>query len=270
MVANLIIGSEGFVGKPFCSYLEKLGEGVVRFDIKRDDDEDARQAQLNLGNIDRVYFLAWDVGGSKYLYRDDTQLGQLDWNLRLLLNVMRQLQENPKPFLFVSSQLAEQYDTVYGVTKRLGEIWTHLLNGVRVRLWNVYGPVEPTTERSHVVSDFILQAVRHGEIKMLTTGEETRQFIHIEDVCSALHHGISGGYPGVYDVTSFEWVSIREVAETIGVLTGAKVNPGTVVGSTPLTPLQGKMPGWLPQISLEVGLQKMIDQVKGLTVATHA
>ena len=109
MMKNLIIGSEGFVGKPFCEYLKQKGEQVVPFDIKRSPEEDGRNATLDLDGIDRVYFLAWDVGGAKYLYRDEIQFKQLDWNLKLMLNIMPQLQDKRTPFLFVSSQLAEEY-----------------------------------------------------------------------------------------------------------------------------------------------------------------
>lgn len=262
MVVNLVIGSDGFVGKPFCKYLESLGEKVVRFDIKRGQDEDGRIAKLNLRNIDRVYFLAWDVGGAKYLYRDEIQFKQLDWNLKLLLNIMPQLQESKKPFLFVSSQLAEEYDTVYGVTKRLGEVWTHLLKGVRVRLWNVYGSLEDPTERSHVVADFVYQAVKDGEIRMLTTGEEKRQFIHIKDVCNAFHTALENQYQGVYDVTSFEWAKVIDMANIIAELTGAKIIPGNKIGSTPITPIQGKIPGWVAGVSLKDGLYGMVKEMQ--------
>ena len=261
-IRNLIIGSEGFVGNSLCSYLESKGEIVRRFDLRRTPIEDGREAVLDLSAVDRVYFLAWDVGGAKYLYRKEVQFRQLDWNLKLLLNIMPQLQASKLPFLFVSSQLAEEYDTVYGVTKRLGEVWTHLLEGVRVRLWNVYGVLEKPTERSHVVSDFIYQAFETNEIRMLTSGEERRQFIHIKDVCDAFHLAIENRYRGVYDVTTFEWVSILDVAKSISLLTGAEIIPGTVVGSTPLTPMVGKIPGWSPKVSLEEGLKMMVEEIR--------
>ncbi len=101
MKNNLVIGSEGFIGKVFCDYLEKKGERVTRFDIKRSVHEDARSASLNLDDVDHVYFLAWDVGGAKYLQKEDTQLTQMDWNLKLLLNIMPQLEKAKKPFLFI-------------------------------------------------------------------------------------------------------------------------------------------------------------------------
>lgn len=263
MLNNLVIGSEGFVGKPLCKFLENKGERVVRFDIKRGENEDGRSQKLPLDGVDRIYFLAWEVGGAKYLYKEEVQQRQLDWNLKLMLNVMPQLHAAGKPFLFVSSQLAEECDTVYGVTKHLGEVWTKIFNGVRVRLWNVYGSVEETTERSHVVSDFVHQAAEAGEIKMLTTGEEKRQFIHVDDVCEAFHTALSLDVKDVYDVTSFEWVKVRDVAETIAKMSGnAKVVPGSVVGSTPITPIKGKIPGWQPKVTLEEGLSRMVKQLK--------
>jgi nucleoside-diphosphate-sugar epimerase len=262
MTKNLVIGSDGFVGTPLCNYLKSCGEEVIPFDIKRGDQEDARLATLPLQGVDRVYFLAWEVGGAKYLYRGDIQFVQLDSNLKLMLNVFPQLQTAQIPFLFVSSQLAEDYDTVYGSTKRLGEVWSHLLKGVRVRLWNVYGAYEPASERSHVVADFIWQALTQGEIRMLTTGDELRQFVYIDDVCRAFHQAIGQRLEGVYDVTTFEWVSVRRVADIIASLTGAKVVPGERRGSTPITPMRGKVTGWASSVTLEEGLARTVSQFK--------
>lgn len=259
---SLVIGSDGFVGEPLCRHLESLGERVVRFDLKRSAREDGREAKLPLAGVDAVYFLAWDVGGAKYLYRDEMQFVQLDNNLRLMLNIFPQLRGLNIPFLFVSSQLAEEYDTVYGATKRLGEVWSHLLNGTRVRLWNVYGAYEPFSERSHVVADFVWQALTKGEIRMLTTGEERRQFVHIDDVCRGFHAALGQRLGDVCDVTSFEWVKVRRVAEIIGSLTGAAVVPGTKVGSTPITPIKGKIPGWIPQVDIEAGLARMVAEFR--------
>lgn len=263
MIRNIILGSEGFVGKPLCDFLESLGEEVIKYDIKRDENEDLRTAKIDLDDIDRVYFLAWDVGGAKYLYKQESQFRQLDWNLRLLINTMPQLQVSKKNFLFASSQLAEEYDTVYGSTKRLGEVWTHLLKGCRVRFWNVYGPLEEPTERTHVISDFVYQAVTTGKIEMMTTGEEVRQFIHIDDLCRAVYYVISNNLnKNVYDITSFEWISIMDIAEIIASLTGAKIYPGKIIGSTPITPLRGKVPNWFPQVDIQSGIKTMVEELK--------
>ena len=262
-IRNLVLGSEGFVGIPFCRYLERIGEEVVRLDIKRGNEEDLRYMALPLDNIDRVYFLAWEVGGSKYLYLDNSQEIQLDWNVKMLLNVMPQLHD--VPFLFISSQLAEDVNSVYGVTKRLGEVWTKVLKGSCVRLWNIYGSHEDPNIRSHVIGDFIYQALNNGEIKMLTTGEEKRQFVHYEDANRAFRKALSYPLQGTYDVTSNEWVKIIDIANMIGVMTGAKVYPGDKIGSTQFTQTVNLIPGWWSdEISLEDGLSDQVNYARKL------
>lgn len=264
-ITNLVLGSEGFIGKPFCSFLESLGEKVVRFDIKRGEHEDLRTAKLSLKGIDRVYFLAWEVGGAKYLFKEESLLGQLDWNLKLLMNTFPQLEKSAIPFLFLSSQYAEEYGTPYGATKRLGEIWTRLLpNGHYARQWNVYGTKETQDERSHVISDLIHQAITTGEIKMISTGEEHRQFIHLEDSFRAYHKILSGGIKGkIYDITSGEWIKILDLAYMIADLTGAKVKRGkNKFTDHHVFPINHRVPGWKPKISFKKGLTQLVKEHK--------
>jgi len=258
-IKSLVIGGDGFVGQPFCKFLEEQGEFVKSIDVKQGDDNDVRFKEIDFQSYDHVYVLAWDVGGSKYLYKRAAQFQQLDWNLALLSNLMPQLLKSGKPFLFVSSQLAEETDSVYGVTKRLGEVWTHLTGGINVRLWNVYGSLENTSERSHVICDFIWQALNNKKINMLTNGQELRQFIHINDVCTALKTAMEKNLVGsVYDITSFEWVSILSVAEIIANELNVKLEIGTINGSTPITPIRGRIPGWWPNVELTSGLKDLI------------
>lgn len=261
-IHNLVIGSDGFVGNALCSFLEKKGEKVARFDIKRGEKEDGRTVVLPLQEFDRVYFLAWDVGGAKYLYRENTQLHQLNWNVDLLKNIMPQLQKHKIPFVFVSSQLAEETDTVYGSTKKLGELWTKQIGGICVRLWNVYGVLEEPTEKSHVVGDFVHQALTNGKIQMISTGEEKRQFIHIQDVCEGLHYVLENNLnDAVYDLTSFEWSTVRHIANLVGLCARAKIIPGAQKGSTrSLSVIKGKPPGWDAKINLAKGIKMMVEE----------
>jgi nucleoside-diphosphate-sugar epimerase len=237
--------------------LKNTGKEVVGIDIKHGWSEDLRFMQLDFKNIDSVYFLAWDVGGAKYLYEADTQLWQLNWNLKLLSNVMPQLQRENIPFLFVSSQLAYNPNTAYGATKVLGEVWTKLSGGISVRLWNVYGVLEEPSNRSHVVSDFVYSAVRDKIINMSSSGLEKRQFVHIDDVCRAFVLAMETKPKDIYDITSSEWISIMDVAKTISAETGAEIITGkeSIVS---LYPTHCVLPGWIPTISLETGIMEMI------------
>jgi len=194
------------------------------------------------------------------------QFVQLESNLKIMLNVFKQLQKSKVKFTFISSQLAEDYTTVYGATKNLGEIWTKLLDGINVRLWNVYGAYEQMNVKSHVVSDFIWQAISNGKIEMLTTGIELRQFIYIDDVCDALYLTCKSNYKNISDITSFEWISIKEIADIIASLTNSTVVPGLKMGKTPITPMVGKIPGWNAKVKLIKGLQRTIELYKSLNI----
>lgn len=253
---NLVLGASGFIGKYLCQYLKNLGENVVEYDIVRGPKEDCRYAKLPLTNIDRVYFLAWKVGGANYLYDPSTQKEQLDWNIKLLANTMEQLTDIP--FVFVSSQLAENCDTVYGVLKKLGEVWTKLNGGRVIRFWNVYGPYEKQSVKSHVVADFIHQALTKNCINMLTDGSELRQFIHADDICKILH--LSFGYNGVYDASSQKWNSIREIADIISKYTGCNVIPQTIKGNSLI--IHNKQIICPTEVSLNDGLKRTIELFK--------
>lgn len=251
---NLILGSSGFVGTYLCNYLKKKGEVVIEYDISNDPSQDCRSAQLPLSGIDRVYFLAWKVGGSNYLYDPKTQQEQLEWNSKLLMNCMSQLKNIP--FVFVSSQLAENNNTIYGVLKKLGEHWSELNNGVAVRLWNVYGSYEDQTIKSHVVADFIHQAINNKKIIMQTNGNEKRQFIYIEDVCDALYNSFN--CKGLFDASTLQWNSIYDVAEIISKYTNCEIITGNNKGSSLIIKNKPLVINWQSKINLDEGLKRTI------------
>lgn len=257
---NLILGSSGFLGKRLCNYLINNNQEVLEFDIKNKLNQDGRYETLPIANVDRVYFLAWNVGGAKFLYKNNTQIDQMEWNNALMNNIFPQIMNIP--FVFVSSQLAEKTDTVYGVQKQMGEVWTKLSKyGVAVRLWNLYGYNEDFTERSHVVSDFVYQSIVNGEIKMLTTGEELRQYVHIDDVCEGLLKSFEIEDRGkTYDISSGIWVKLIDLANQIKDITNCKLTKGKTVGASLLIDNKDFVPGWKPKISLNDGLKRMIKE----------
>lgn len=260
---HIVIGSEGFIGKALVKFLKNKYLEVITIDIKKSDAEDARICDLNLLSDDVVYFLAWNVGGSKYLYNADSQISQLEWNTDLLRNILTQILSANCRLLFTSSQLVKNVDIAYGVTKKLGEVWTSLMGGSSVRFFNVYGSYEHPNDRSHVIGDFIHEALHTNEINMMTNGLEQRQFIFIDDICEAIWLAINTGEPGsIYDVRNDEWVSILDVANIISRLTGAIVNHGKTEGQGFNPGYKDIVPGWSAKINLETGIKKTIECYK--------
>lgn len=267
---SLVLGSSGLVGRCLCRYLEERGKIVVPYDIRRDSKEDLRFATLDLHWIDEVYLLAWDVGGSRYLYRSDTQESQLEWNLRLLTNTLPQLKESGIPWLFTSSQLSGE-PNAYGITKSIGEYWTRLAGGRTVRLWNVYGEVEEENERSHVMSDMIRQAFNGGEIHLLTDGKERRRFTFESDVCRGLEIAMLEETDKIYDIANPNITSsVIDAAEIIAGMTGAKVYPGTEKSNWTDFAVSEILPDFSTQIGVEEGLGIMVERYQeAISVASN-
>jgi UDP-glucose 4-epimerase len=81
-------------------------------------------------------------------------------------------------------------DTPYQITKALGEFYCNYFNPqmptVRCRFFNSYGPGEVPGPYRNVIPNFIWRAL-HGEPLMITgTGDETRDFIYVDDLVSGL------------------------------------------------------------------------------------
>jgi nucleoside-diphosphate-sugar epimerase len=208
--------------------------------------------------VDFVAFFAFDVGGSKYPTESAEYISN---NMRLLENTFSELKRSGVPFIHTTSQMSNMDHNPYGPLKRIAEFYTQYLGGVNIKVWNVYGP-EHVSEKSHAIADFIHQARTTGVIQMCTTGKETRQFLHTADFAEAACHIMENydEFKGqMVDISSYEWVSIRSVADIIADVFRARVIPGTVE-STFQTKVNEPRPdflhtGWKPRISLKEGIE---------------
>lgn len=257
---NLVLGGSGLVGKGLCRHLEAMGEEVINIDIKNGDQFDLRTMELMpYANVDYVWFLAWDVGGAKYLTQSKNLLNILKNNTLLCERVFGFLEETGLPFMFATTQLADPNNT-YGVTKLLGEEWTRLLGGKTARFWNVYGWEEPG-ERSHVIPDLVIQAITQKQISLMTTGEEERQFIYMED-CAANLLRMRYSNEMEVDLTNGDWVKIKDLAAIVAEKLDAALVLGDIKGyNKKLDPI--KTPSFLEcTVSLDEGLAKIIEQAR--------
>jgi len=186
----LILGSSGQIGFHLQEYLSKKKYKVFNFDIVDGKSNDLRKKNnLKLIKLlkksDYVFFLAFDVGGSRYLKKYQNSKNFIMNNMMIMSNTFDLLSKYKKPFLFASSQMSNMLYSNYGLLKLIGERITSTLNGNFVKLWNVYG-IENDTTKSHVITDFVLKALKFKKIQMLTNGKESREFLYADDCCEAL------------------------------------------------------------------------------------
>lgn len=272
----LVLGSAGQIGAPLCDYLREQGNEVLKFDLANGADDDLRESinvnlYKKLEECDFVFFLAFDVGGAKYLSAYQHTFDFIQNNSLIMVNTFEALRKINKPFVFVSSQMANITESSYGALKVLGEHYTKSLGGLSVRLWNVYGP-ETNLSKFHVITDFILKAIDKKEIEMLTTGDEQRQFLHAND-CARCFHILSQRYAELpkdkpIDISTFEWTSIKKIAQLIQenfaqrgtlVTVTSKGLADNTHNSSHYEPNIFIKKYWLPRISLQDGINDMID-----------
>lgn len=185
----LILGSKGQIGEHLFKYLKKRNYQVFGLDIVNSKSEDLRNNNVRFNNlikkVDFVFFLAFDVGGSVYLKNYQNSYDFLINNTAIMKNVFEQLKKNKKKFIFASSQMSNMSYSSYGVLKKIGENFTSSLTGITVKFWNVFG-IENDPAKTHVITDFIFKGRNSNHVKMLTNGQEERDFMYAEDCCAAL------------------------------------------------------------------------------------
>ena len=183
-------------------------------------------------------------------------------------NVFNWLQKLKKPFLFTSTQMSDMSHTVYGNLKLLGERYTESLGGLVVKMWNVYG-IEREENKSHVITDFILKAKKNNIIDLITTGEESRQFLYVKDCCEALYI-LSKNYESIskkekLHITSFKWHTILEVANIVSSYFNCRYIPGSkidrVQNKIRIEPDLHIFNYWEPSTSLEEGIKCIIKEM---------
>ena len=181
--------SEGQIGSHLVDFFKKKKNyKVTKFDLVMGKTFDLRNfnninIEKKIKESDFIFFLAFDVGGSRYLKKYQKSYDFLMNNLLIMANVFTGIKKYKKKFIFASSQMSNMDFSPYGTLKKLGEQISNSLNGIYVKFWNVYG-VEKELEKSHVITDFVIMALKNKKIQMLTSGNESREFLYADD-CSA-------------------------------------------------------------------------------------
>ncbi|MCA1630588.1 MAG: NAD(P)-dependent oxidoreductase [Acidobacteria bacterium] len=264
---ELILGGEGLIGSTLAPMLAERGHEVASLDLKSGCD--LRRADLDapFAAADRVWFLAWDTGGAKYIEAADSQHEQYRNNTEITLRVMDALARTRKPFVFTSTQLTV-VPNAYGVTKLLAENWARQLGGKVARLWNTYGWEEPDV-KSHVVTDLVLAGLARGRVECMTDGAERRRFIYKTDTAEAIARLVDSDQPLAH-IAGAEWVSIRQLAEEIARQLGAEVKLGAAKGTEHIIDPEYPLPDWRPKVSLAEGVARVIADARSHLAARGA
>ena len=275
-----ILGSAGQIGAYLSNYLKDKGHHVSNVDIVNGVQYDLRVTpntvvENAIQYADFVFFLAFDVGGSRYLKKYQHTFEFVNNNTRMMANTFRLLGKYKKRFVFASSQMSNMSYSPYGVMKRVGELHTTALKGLTVKFWNVYG-IENDIEKAHVITDFIRKGFEEGQFEMMTDGTEERQFLYAEDCCEALET-VMENYTDFkpedpLHITSFRSETIKEVASIIKgcfAIDGnydIEIKPGLAKDSVQMDKRNEAdnyiLNWWVPKTTIDVGIRKVYNEMK--------
>jgi nucleoside-diphosphate-sugar epimerase len=226
---------------------------------------------------DACIHLAWYVEPGKYL--DSSE------NITFLANSLRLLQllieigcqqvvmtgtcaEYDTDIGYLREDSPTKPSTLYAASKLSLSILGQQLAkdaGIRfawARIFYLYGD----NENPRRMVPALINALRSGDTFAASTGEQIRDYLHVNDVASALWFMVEHQLNGIFNVSSGEPVAVRALMETIGDILGRKDlikfgelpsrhwEPKFICGDN------GKLRdhGWMPQFGLRPGLEDTI------------
>lgn len=160
----------------------------------------------------------------------------------------------------------------YGLDKWIAESYVHYeermhgLKGVVLRLANVYGPRQRTQGEGGVVAMFSEALARGQRPTMFGDGQQTRDFIAVEDIAAAFLHRLGLAEPGgLYNIGTEQAVTIRTIWEILADASGVSADdlvrapdrPGDIRHSR-LRVGRATAWGFQPQVPLTGGLQRTL------------
>lgn len=258
----LITGGAGFIGSHLTEALLARGDDVLVLDDlstgKRENVPEG--AELMIGDITHhasVIEIMAEVDACFHLAAiASVERSRKDWARTHAVNLSGTIHvfdaaarfPQPKPVVYASSAavygdcqelpLAETAPAIplsaYGADKLgceqhgLVASQTHGVANTGLRFFNVYGPrQDPSSPYSGVISIFANRIPQDQEIFIYGDGEQTRDFIYVGDVVRHLIAAMErpGNRHDVLNVCTGQSVSILELANTIGELSGCPAKP---------------------------------------------
>ncbi len=166
----------------------------------------------------------------------------------------------------------------YALTKTTGEKYCRLfyrlygLETVCLRYFNVYGPGQnPESEYAAVIPKFITAFLKNQQPVIYGTGEQTRDFVFVSDVVQAntLAIKMKKADGDVFNIGTGRATSVNELFSILNLIFGRHMKPlykdtrkGDIKHSLADITKAGKILGYEPKYSLEIGIRKTIEYLK--------
>ena len=139
-----------------------------------------------------------------------------------------------------------------------------------IRIFNTYGP-RMNPQDGRVVSNFIVQALKGGDITVYGDGTQTRSFCYVDDLIEGMVRMMDSrdGFTGPVNLGNPGEFTMKQLAELVLSATGSRskivyreLPSDDPTQRKPVIDLAMKELGWKPTIKLEDGLKRTIEYFK--------
>ena len=135
--------------------------------------------------------------------------------------------KNPPPH---TENIIPKPSNPYGSAKveceNLARSYNDTVNSIGLRIFAVYGPGEETKQNLSSVISLFLEDVKNSKKPVIFgDGTQTRDFIYVDDVMSAIINSTELPQQGIINVGSGIPTSFNQVIEKIGNIVEKKINP---------------------------------------------
>lgn len=281
----LVTGSLGTLGIPLCKELRKRGHIVRGIDLFHSPESDYERCDIREHR--QVYYVFLDFRPD-VVYHLAAEFGRVNgtmfyeqmWGTNVLgtQNVIEHCKQFGSRLIFASSSeaygklgdkhdvlpedlldsIAPDFHNIYALSKWTNERQIRLAEGLRwviMRIFNVYGPGEIANSYRSVVARFLwakIQGTSEG-----VTRDAVRQFLYVDDfVETACNITESPANKVSVNIAGSECISIKDLADRIGVLYAMDTDKGNVTRKRADTSLARSLFGHSQKVSLEEGLRR--------------
>jgi|TARA_B110000438_G_scaffold261478_1_gene272201 UDP-glucose 4-epimerase len=134
---------------------------------------------------------------------------------------------NPQPH---NENIIPKPSNQYGVAKieceKLANQYIDDVNSIGLRIFAAYGPGEEKKQNlSSVINLFLNDVLKNEAPVIFGDGTQTRDFIYIDDVITAILNSAEISQQGIINVGSGNSISFNQIIEKIGIHTGKKIIP---------------------------------------------
>ncbi len=298
----LVTGGAGFIGSNLVSNLVSSGHSVTVLDnfisgfrsnlepfpsvrIVEGDVRNRTDIETAICGAEVVFHLAASVGNKRSIDNPFTDAGI---NVLGTIQVLEAaLKEGVKKIVTSSSAgifgelkhlpIKEDHptepDSPYGCTKLCEEklclAYSKLYNieVICLRYFNVYGPNQRFDAYGNVIPIFVFHLLRNEPIEIFGDGEQTRDFVYVDDVVQAnLKAAATDGFSGALNIASGKSVTINQLVGLIKQESGVPVEivycperPGDVRHSLADISEASRRIDYLPEINLQSGIRRYIE-----------